>query len=502
MRYYVSTLVLWWREIVLVILVVACAGAALQWWRGPAYEAVAHVTVIRAEPSTASGGLVVEAGHRSDTQTLVERFAAQRAAFAATMLGLVHQGGLAEQVQARLGGQLAGVPAAGLLGMVRADLVTFRDEIVSDLIRITASAGTAQDAADLATIWAEEYVERLNRLPQGPNSRLDAVQSAMASAAQASDASQQRLEAFVAENGLDALKRQLAANERAVDILWQLRNQAVAAHAGIRERQALVLAESDLMRRHLDHSLRQMRALKTLLANAGEAAVVSNGLAIQFAKLRAFALVGDAAPSLLPGTAATERSRAQIGEVSIDATLAIHADAAAQGADLDAFIAALEELSAAYRDASDQASVMLAESSDEAPKQTALAAHLDANPLASAIDELEAKSRTLTVAIEAAASTLAALTDERDAARSALRALQHELIDQRVRNASSLPQVQLASIAAVPAGPASRSPGAVAMVVGAATLPAVIVLVLVANLMGIKPLIASLVYFITRRGNG
>ena len=90
----------------------------------------------------------------------------------------------------------------------------------------------------------------------------------------------------MAENDLDALKRALVANERAVDILWQVRNQAVAAHAGIRERQAVALAEIDLMQRHLDHSLRQMRALKTLLANAGEAAVVSNGLAIQFAKLR------------------------------------------------------------------------------------------------------------------------------------------------------------------------------------------------------------------------
>ena len=128
-----------------------------------------------------------------------------------------------------------------------------------------------------------------------------------------------------------------------------------------------------------------------------------------------------------------------------------------------------------YRDAGDQAAEMLAEASGEVPGRAALAAYLDANPLASAIDELEAKSRTLMVAIEAAASTLAALTDQRDAARSALRALQHELIDQRVRNASSLPQVQLASIAAVPAGPASRSPRAVAMVVGAATLPAVMV---------------------------
>ena len=157
------------------------------------YQAVADVTIISAEPSAASDGLVLEAG-RSDVLILAERFAAQRAAFAATMLGLVHQGGLAEQVRARLGGQLARVPAAGLLGMVGADLVTFRDEIVSDLIRIRASAGTPQDAADLATTWAEEYVGRVNRLLQGPKSRLDAIQLEMASAVQASDRSQQQLE--------------------------------------------------------------------------------------------------------------------------------------------------------------------------------------------------------------------------------------------------------------------------------------------------------------------
>ena len=471
----------------------------LQWWRGPVYQGVADVTLIRVASSSMSDGSGTEAGRRADAQMLAERFAAQRTAFAATMLGLVHQGGLAEQVRSRLEGQLAGVPAAGLLGMIGADLVTFRDNIVSDLIRITASAGTPQDAAGLATIWAEEYVARLNRMLQSDKSRLDAIQSEMASAVQASDQSQQRLEAFVAENDLDALKRQLVANNRAVDILWQVRNQAVAAHAGIRERQAVMLAESDLMQRHLDHSLRQVRALKTLLADAGEAAVDSNSLAIQFAKLRAFALIGNAAPNpLLQRAATTERGPAQIGEVSVDATLAVHADAAAQAADLNAFIAALEGLSAAYREASDQT----AEASGEVPRGAVLAAYLDANPLASAIDELEAKSRTLTVAIEAAASALASLTDERDAARSALRELQHELIEQRVRNASSVPQVQLASIAAVPAGPASRSPRSVAMIIGAATLPGALVLVLLANLMGVKPLIASLVRFITRGWNG
>ena len=387
-RYYVSILLTWWREIVVVVVVVACATAMAQWRRGPVYEAVADVAIIRPQLNAASGLIVPELALGADAQSLADSFAGNRYSLAATMLGLVHQGGLAQHVQSRLGERFAGVPAASLLGRIAADLVTFRDETISDLIRITATAGTPQEAADLATIWAEEYVDRLNRMLRWPQSRLDAIRSEMAAALQASNQSQQRLEAFIAENDLDALRRRLVANDQAVDILWQARNQAMIAQA--------------------------------------------------------------------------------------------------------------------YRDAGDQAAKTLAEAASdnagsEPPSLAMLAAHMDASTLTSTIVEFETESRTLAVDIEAADNRLALLTAERDADRSVLQALRDAVIDLHVRNASSLSQLRLASIAVVPAVPTSPSPTYVAVVAGVAALPAVAVLVLLANLMGVNPIVASLVRFIARR---
>ena len=362
-RYYVSILLLWWREIVLVVFAIAGAAAVAQWRQGPVYEAVADVAIIRTQRDVPS---VLP----TDVQSiLANHIPKERDSLAATMLGLVHQGGLAQHVQSRLGERFAGVPAASLLGRIGADLDVFRDETMSDLIRITATSGAPQEAADLATIWAEEYVARMNRLLEWPQSRLDTIRSEMASALQASNRSQQQLETFVAQNNLDALRRQLAANEQAVNLLWQARNQAMVARA----------------------------------------------------------------------------------------------------ADLDVS-AALEALSAMHK-----------------------------NPLAVAIEDIEAKSRTLAAGVEAAANRMALLTAERDADRAVLQALREEVIDLQVHNASALSRVRLASTAVVPAGPASRSPASVATVAGVAALPAVVVLVLLANLMGVKPVIASLACFIARR---
>ena len=350
-RYYISNLVAWWREIVLVVLLAAGASALFQWRQGPTYQAIADVAIVSAQ--SALSRLVhahVELG--APYGQLARRIYSGNALGTVTFLGLVHQDVLAQRVWSRLGDHFPGVSAAGLLGRIEADLVSYRDLISSDMIRITATGSTPQDAAALANAWAEEYVEHMHQWIQWPETSLEAMRSEMASALEVGDDRQRRLEAFVAESDLDALRRQLAANERAAASLWDEHNRALTAGAG---------------------------------ANEGQG---------------------------------------------------------------DRFV--------------------------------------------EAIAGIDAANRALAAEIEAENNRLALLTEERDAARSVLRALRDEVANQRINNAVSMAQVRIGVAAAAPTHPASRSPAAIAMIAGAAALPAAVVFALLAQLLGIRPPIASL----------
>ena len=348
-RYYVSMLVAWWREIVLAVLLAAGASALLQWRQGPTYQAVADVAIVSAESALSR---LVHAHVEFDAPygQLARRIYSGNALGTVTFLGLVHQDVLAQRVWSRLGDRFAGVSAAGLLGRIEADLVAYRDLISSDMIRITATGNTPEDAAALANAWAEEYVGHIHQWIQWPETSLEAIRSEMATALAAGDDRQRQLEAFIEESDLDALKRQLAANDRAAASLWDEHNRATRAGA-----------------------------------NEGQ---------------------GDG--------------------------------------------------------------------------------HMEA------IAAIEAANRALAVAIEAENNSLVLLTDERDAARSVLRALRDEVANQRINNAVSMAQVRIGVAAAVPTHPASRSPSAMAMIAGAAVLPAAIVFALLAHILGIRPPIASL----------
>ena len=252
-RYYISILRSWWREMVLVVILAALAAGVLQWRKQPTYEAAAYVAIGHPEVDADAQTTAVERGLSVD-----------RLASSAALLGLVHQGEVARVVRERLGERFAGVHAAGLLEMIVGDFVTYRGHALSDLIRITARAWTPQEAADLATIWAEEYVASVNRLQQRGNGRLDALRAELVAALEAGERSQRRLEAFLAKDDAEALRRELRANDSAVESLWAVRNNAgsstldVYAHAAP-ERTAIAEIES------------KSRALRTRIEAADDA---------------------------------------------------------------------------------------------------------------------------------------------------------------------------------------------------------------------------------------
>lgn len=354
-RYYVLILAAWWQEMVLALLIVAGAGALLQSWRGPLYEAAVDLDIGDAigavERVDGSPGLLMAMGPSQESE---------RRAKVAMLLGLVHQPGLAEKVWLRMEGRLGGVSASSLLARVGADLVTFSDREISDLIRITTTGSTPQQAADLAAAWAEEYVARVNHLLRDDD-RLGAVDETIAAALLAGEQGQQRLETFMAQSNLAALERRLAANDQAVQALWQVRNETIVTAAGGK-------------------------------------------------------------PQSIPPTSIRPDAKTGLG----------------------------------------------------------------------AIEEIEAESRALAVEIAAAANTLALLTQERDAGRVFAQALRDEVAALRARDAVWPERVRLASMGSVFAQKASPSVYRVAVVAAAAATPAVIVLVLFANAMGVSPLLGVL----------
>ncbi len=220
---------------VLAVLLAALAGGALQSWQQPVYEAAADVAIGHAQPLRAPQVIVLEKGPSDE-----------RVASSAALLGLVHQGEVARIVRERLGERLPGVSAVDLFERIAGEFVTYRGRALSDLIRVSARAPTPQDAADLATVWAEEYIASVNRMQRleqggGGGGALNALQTELASALQAGEQSQRRLEAFLAEDDAAALRRELGANESAVETLWTVRGNdpdAASAPAAIAELEA------------------------------------------------------------------------------------------------------------------------------------------------------------------------------------------------------------------------------------------------------------------------
>jgi uncharacterized protein involved in exopolysaccharide biosynthesis len=147
------------------------------------------------------------------------------------LLALAKSGAIAEAVMQRLGPRLTteGVTPAHLLQQIDAELpVTSGRSGDSDLIRITALADTPEQAALLATTWAEEYVRYTNSIfGQVPDDLLAAIQNEAVQAQNEYHRTQAALEQFIATSRHDELQRQVAAKEQTIASLQGAQNAAI-----------------------------------------------------------------------------------------------------------------------------------------------------------------------------------------------------------------------------------------------------------------------------------
>ena len=500
------TLIAWWREILvgaaLVTVVVSSAALALRLFL-PTYTASADVTIVRAMTNVSIDNTLETA--REFTGSLTARMAARRAA----LVGLVHNTSVARAVGERLRGQLDDkeVPEAILLQRIDSELVIALNATRrqgSDLIRITASADSPEKTAAIANAWAEEYVIHVNRLyEQVPESLTASIAEELERAREDYHVAQKNLETFMVGNDVERLSRLIDAKRSIVGQLtdlWrasidsevsklEVEQQATTDMFNQRTQSQMEMLSAEYgKQRKLKQLLDDAWSLRTQIETGGEASVASNGLALMLLKAGAYASSAGPASAL---------------DIRVDGT-ASHVDAASQLADVKALIVALEAQNEVLESNIERLSEDLPEHYRERSTDLPLwdPVHLrelsgrvseaDSNQVSQITAELEDEVQLLVAEREVRMAMHHALVEDRNIKRSALTTLQNESVELRIGSSADMPEVRLASPAAIPVEPAGISLLLIAILAGGAGLPAAGCAALLAAAMNVQPLFARM----------
>lgn len=272
LRQYLDILIRWWREIMLItVVIVALTAIAIITLRSvlpPQYEASADVAIVRT---------VSDVNFDERFRTNAEELGLDTASLNArrsALLGLVATGAIAQEVINELGDTLSEDEQnpANLLDMVEADLASVNSiSSASDLIRIKITADNSEKAAALANAWARIYVRTVNTIyGQVPDEVLTSIETELATAEKRYLTSQADLETFIATNRIDELTS-------LVTVLQQNINQEVALQ------QAYLLQWQQT-----NEQLGTVHALQTQVEQGGEGAVRSNMAAFQILKMSVY----------------------------------------------------------------------------------------------------------------------------------------------------------------------------------------------------------------------
>lgn len=229
LRRYLRALGAWWKEILLIGLLVGLA-AGLGFWLlqlgdEPQYSAAADVAIVRTVSDVNFDERFTTASETLPAAAIGSRRVA--------LLALALSPALAEDVIAALGDTLDESlrrPAA-LVRYVDAELaVTGVRTADSDLIRITALGPTPEQAAGIATEWARAYVRNVNKVyGQVPDEVFASIEAEQSAAQADYETAQRALESFTAESRQDELARQINDNESTINLLRRGRSSTLSA---------------------------------------------------------------------------------------------------------------------------------------------------------------------------------------------------------------------------------------------------------------------------------
>lgn len=272
LRQYIDLLIRWWREIVLITLVIvaltAIAIISLRSVLPPQYEASANVAIVRT---------VSDVNFDERFRTNAEELGLDTASLNArrsALIGLVATGAIAQEVIAELGDALSEEEQnpATLLEMVNAELASASGASgASDLIRIKITADDSEKSAAIANAWARIYVRTVNTIyGQVPDEVLSSIETELATAEKQYLTSQADLEAFIATNRIDELTSLVTVLQQGID-------------------QEVALQQAYLLQwQQTQEQLSTVRALRTQVEQGGEGAVRSNMAAFQILKMSVY----------------------------------------------------------------------------------------------------------------------------------------------------------------------------------------------------------------------
>lgn len=230
LRKYLNVLLRWWREIIFItlatIVLVALAVQALKLVLTPKYEASASVAIVRTFSDVS-----FDPRFKTQTDDLTAAQNPSASARRAALLALASSGSIAQKVIEQLGDKLNSNErvAETLAKSVTPELASGgRGGGDSDLINITIKADSPEKAALLVNTWSQIYVQSVNAIyGQVPDDLLTSIESEFESVQKNYTKSQSDLEAFVADNHIDTLSRQVTETQSVIDNLQRGKKEAL-----------------------------------------------------------------------------------------------------------------------------------------------------------------------------------------------------------------------------------------------------------------------------------
>ena len=415
----ILVLLAWWREVALGTILMAVVGGVIGLGKdvlSPSYEAVANVAILSTNTNVAIGNSFQT--NSATPGSSRDAAVAHRAA----LVGMVHDGKIAQVVVEQLAGVLdeKEMIVDNLLEAVKAELVVMgpmTDRNSSDLIRITAEADSEEKALAVVEIWSEEYERIVNNLfEQVPQELFDSISVELKQVQKLYADAQLKLEGFSEESNIERLKHMIETKRSLADI-WM-------------EAQLTKVSQASAIRQRLGELLDGARGLRDQIKKGGETSVATNGLAILMLKTKAFSLIGS--------------SRSDNIEVRLENVHALHANATEQAADVEAIIVTLEnqiaQLSDAvadnYRFSSDPLGSMGSE------QQSLENADHERDFWANSIDfrqiaALEEEIKSLQMRLENSQNRREMLVNNWDRARSALSIIENENLELRMTRSAA-----------------------------------------------------------------
>ena len=440
LRKYIFVLFDRWRLIAASAILAAVAAFIVSSIMTPTYEASVDLTTAKSKIEVQLGSQIqtiteeeliasgAQAGALSDRKARLEGFAA-----------LAMNPGIAEAVLPRFADRLQEIDE-GLLVVATFIEDHVESEVISttDLIRIMITLPDPQLAADIANAWGEVYEERINQLYGGGSTQnLDGVQQQADEAFQDYQIAQAGLEAYLADNKIPGLQREIDVKQALIGKLSAALEQSRALVTGeeLATRRSLLQGYyQDLV--FLQRLLDDAHALKNQLSSpvTSPAGSFGDGLALIFMRSRAYA-----------GT--REEAGAPFA-LQLQTPLTMQSGSVTAG-DVEGLITVLE---IRLRDTEDQIKELTAHLLDPSKHQLPEGAGLDLQERTAA---LTLERQSLDSQLEAERAHKQDLTRRRDLAWDTYSTLARKVTEVRVAAASGGTEVGLAGPATPPAKPSS-----------------------------------------------